>query len=80
MTYTDPDLTWTGNLNPGDTATITFSVTVDSPDTGNHLLASTLTSAAAGQQLPGRRHRPPLHHHRAGLGPGDRLHRQRQPP
>ena len=48
MTYTSPALTWTGNLNPGDTATVTFSVTVSSPDTGNHLLASTVTSATPG--------------------------------
>ena len=52
VTYTEPDLTWTGNLNPGDTATVTFTVTVDSPDTGNHLLAATLTSAAAGSNCP----------------------------
>ena len=52
VTYTDPDLTWTGNLSPGDTATITFSVTVSKPDTGNHLLASTITSATAGSNCP----------------------------
>ena len=52
VTYTGPHLTWTGDLAPGDTATITFSVTVNSPDTGNHLLASTLTSAAAGSNCP----------------------------
>ena len=52
VTYTAPDLTWTGNLSPGDTATITFSVTVNNPDTGNHLLASTLTSATAGSNCP----------------------------
>ena len=50
--YTNPDLTWTGNLSPGDTANITFSVTVNNPDAGNHLLASTLTSAAAGSNCP----------------------------
>ena len=52
VTYTAPDLSWTGDLNPGDTAIITFSVTVDNPDTGDHLLASTLTSATAGSNCP----------------------------
>ena len=48
VTYASLALTWTGNLNPGDTATVTFSVTVNNPDTDNHLLASTVTSASAG--------------------------------
>ena len=48
VSYASPNLTWTGNLAPGATATITFSVTVSSPDTGNKLLASTITSATAG--------------------------------
>ena len=52
VTYTGTAVTWTGNLAPGDTATITFTVTVTSPDTGNHLLASTLTSATAGSNCP----------------------------
>jgi uncharacterized repeat protein (TIGR01451 family) len=52
VTYADPDLSWTGNLNPGDTATITYTVTVNKPDTGNHLLASTLTSATPGSNCP----------------------------
>ena len=52
VTYTaaGPDLD--REPSPGDTATITFSVTVTSPDAGNHLLASTLTSAAAGHNCP----------------------------
>jgi len=52
VTYTSPDLTWTGNLAPGDAAVITFSVTVSSPDTGDHLLASTVTSATPGNNCP----------------------------
>ena len=52
VTYTSPNLTWTGTLAAGATATITFSVTVNNPDTGNHLLAVTLTSAAAGNNCP----------------------------
>jgi large repetitive protein len=48
VTFTSPNLSWTGSLAVGATATITFSVTVKSPDTGNHILASTITSTAAG--------------------------------
>ena len=55
-----PNLTWTGNLAAGASATITFSVTVNNPDTGDKVLASTITSADAGQQLPGRQPRPRL--------------------
>ena len=48
VSFTSPNLTWTGNLAPGDTATITYTVTVNNPDTGNHILATTITSATAG--------------------------------
>ena len=48
VTYSSPTLTWTGTLAPGAVATITFSVTVNNPDAGNKLLASTVTSATAG--------------------------------
>ena len=48
VSYASPTLTWTGSLNPGDSATVTFSVTVNNPDTGNKILSSTVTSAAAG--------------------------------
>ena len=70
MSYTSPNLTWTGNLAVGATATITYSVTVNNPDTGSRLMSNTVTSAAAGQQLPGRRHRPAVLHR--GAGPGAR--------
>ena len=36
----------------GGTVTLTGTVTVDNPDTGNHLLASTITTAAAGSNCP----------------------------
>jgi large repetitive protein len=52
VTFTSPDLTWTGDLAPGAAATITFSVTVNNPDTGDHILASTLTSATPGNNCP----------------------------
>ena len=53
VTYTSANLTWTGDLAPGQAAgTITFTVTVNNPDTGDKSLTSTLTSTAAGQHLP----------------------------
>ena len=48
VSYTSPNLTWTGNLAAGATATITFSVTVSNPDAGSKILASTITSATSG--------------------------------
>ena len=48
VSYTSPNLTWTGNLAVGATATITYSVTVNSPDTGGGILANTVTSTTAG--------------------------------
>ncbi|MGD0705108.1 MAG: hypothetical protein ABSA02_35125, partial [Trebonia sp.] len=52
VSYTSPTLTWSGSLAPGDTTTITFSVTVDNPDTGDGILSTTATSAAAGNNCP----------------------------
>ena len=52
VSYASPNLTWTGDLAPGGTATITFSVTVNNPDTGDKSLTTTVTSAAAGNNCP----------------------------
>jgi len=52
VSYASPNLTWTGDLAPGATATITFSVTVNDPDTGDKSLTTTVTSAAAGNNCP----------------------------
>ena len=52
VSYASPDLTWTGDLSPGDSATVTYSVTVNNPDTGGHVLANTVTSTAAGSNCP----------------------------
>jgi uncharacterized repeat protein (TIGR01451 family)/LPXTG-motif cell wall-anchored protein len=41
-------LTWSGPLAVGGTATITYSVTVDDPDTGDGLLANVVTSPNPG--------------------------------
>ena len=45
-------LTWTGSLAPGDSATITYSVTVNNPDTGGKLLINTVASSAVGSTCP----------------------------
>ena len=52
VSFTSPTLTWTGSLNPGAAATITYSVTVHSPDTGDGILANTVTSATPGNNCP----------------------------
>ena len=52
VSFASPVLTWTGNLNPGDTATITFSVTVSNPDTGDKVLSAAVTSATPGSNCP----------------------------
>ncbi|WP_405939569.1 DUF11 domain-containing protein [Streptomyces sp. NBC_00726] len=41
-------LTWTGTLDPDATATITYRVTVNTPDTGNHTLSNTAVPTAPG--------------------------------
>ncbi|MFI6235468.1 putative Ig domain-containing protein [Micromonospora sp. NPDC050784] len=48
VTFTSPNLLWTGTLAPGATATITYSVTVAAPDAGDRLLTSRVSSAAVG--------------------------------
>ena len=48
VSYASPALTWTGSLAPGATATITYSATVNNPDTGDKILTTSLTSTAAG--------------------------------
>ena len=52
MSYASPVLTWTGSLAVGATATVTFSVTVNNPDTGDKAVVTTATSAAPGSSCP----------------------------
>jgi uncharacterized repeat protein (TIGR01451 family) len=52
VSFTSPDLTWTGDLALGQTATITYSVTVNDPDTGDLSLANTVSSATPGSNCP----------------------------
>ena len=48
VTFTTPNLAWTGNLAVGAAATITYSVTVHNPETGDLTLDNTVTSTTAG--------------------------------
>ena len=50
--YASPVLTWTGDLTPGEVVTITYSVTVNEPDTGGRILANTVVSADPGSDCP----------------------------
>ena len=94
VSYGSPALTWTGDLTPGTTATITYTVTVNNPDTGNGALSNTVASTATGSTCPAGSSNPgcsvtvavvgrPAVHHRPGHGqPGlrrSRRHPQRQP-
>ncbi|GLZ39298.1 putative Ig domain-containing protein [Actinokineospora sp. NBRC 105648] len=52
VSYSAPTLSWTGNLAVGATATITYSVAVKSPATGDKTMTNTATSTAAGSTCP----------------------------
>jgi uncharacterized repeat protein (TIGR01451 family) len=52
VSFTSPNLTWSGDLAVGGTATITYSVTVNDPDTGDLILANTVSSATPGSNCP----------------------------
>ncbi|OIV39468.1 hypothetical protein BIV57_01140 [Mangrovactinospora gilvigrisea] len=46
VAYAEPNLRWHGAVPAGQTVTITYSVTVDNPDTGDHQLANTVVGPA----------------------------------
>ena len=73
VSYASPVLTWTGTLAPGATATVTYSVTVNNPDTGDKILATHGHLVGGGEQLPGGQHRPAVREHGDGVSAGDRL-------
>jgi large repetitive protein len=52
VSFTSPNIVWTGKLTPGQSATVTYSVTVKNPDTGNGVLSNTVTSTSAGGNCP----------------------------
>ncbi|PWG08744.1 hypothetical protein DF268_36280 [Streptomyces sp. V2] len=48
VNYTAPTLSWTGDLAPGASATTTYTITLDDPDTGDQTLKNTLVSTSPG--------------------------------
>jgi uncharacterized repeat protein (TIGR01451 family) len=48
VSFAAPNLTWTGGLSPGATVTVTYSVSVNDPETGSLTLANTVGSADPG--------------------------------
>jgi uncharacterized repeat protein (TIGR01451 family) len=47
-TYTSPTISWSGAVAVGASRTITYSVTVNTPDAGNHVLTNAVTPATSG--------------------------------
>ena len=76
--YAGTVLTWTGDPDLGRTATITYSVTVDNPRTGDHQLTRPSTSTDLGQHLSRPAARTPCTHVGARRGPADRQRRRRR--
>ncbi len=52
-TFTSPNLVWSGPLAPGETATVTYTVTVRFPGSGDHVLTNSVTSASPGANCAG---------------------------
>ena len=50
--WSPPVLSWSGGLAPAAVATITYSVTVNSPDSGDHTLINTVVSPTPGSNCP----------------------------
>lgn len=46
VAYADPAISWTGDLSPGASATISYSVVINDPDMGDHVLESKVVSDA----------------------------------
>ncbi|EME55267.1 DUF7507 domain-containing protein [Amycolatopsis decaplanina] len=52
VTYAEPELTWTGDLGIGETATVTYSVKVKNPGDGDKKLVNAVTSDTPGGNCP----------------------------
>ncbi|MGW4132961.1 DUF7927 domain-containing protein [Amycolatopsis japonica] len=52
VTYAAPKLTWTGDLEIGATSTVTYSVKVKNPNTGDNLLKNAVSSETPGGNCP----------------------------
>ena len=75
VTCTAPDPGLGGHRSrPTGPATITYTVTVNNPDTGNKILASTLTSASAGGNCGAGSTDPACSSHGDRLAASHRLH------
>jgi uncharacterized repeat protein (TIGR01451 family) len=48
VTYTEPTLSWQGPIAVGGTVTITYSVTVHDPESGDKTMITTVSSSSAG--------------------------------
>ncbi|WP_410665137.1 hypothetical protein [Amycolatopsis sp. lyj-84] len=52
VSYAAPKLTWTGSLDIGQTSTITYTVKIKNPDTGDKKLSNVVTSDTPGNNCP----------------------------
>jgi choice-of-anchor A domain-containing protein/uncharacterized repeat protein (TIGR01451 family) len=52
VTYTAPNLTWTGNLAVGQSSTITYTVVLNDPALGDGVLINVVTSTTPGSNCP----------------------------
>src|SRR6202044_4103127 len=52
LVLTSTGISWTGSIPVGGTVTVTGTVTVNNPDTGNKVMTSILSTAAAGSNCP----------------------------
>ncbi|MEU8417738.1 hypothetical protein AB0C24_33530 [Amycolatopsis japonica] len=52
VTYAEPKLTWTGDLGVGETSTVTYTVKVKNPNTGDNRLKNVVTSETPGNNCP----------------------------
>ncbi|WP_030917066.1 DUF11 domain-containing protein [Streptosporangium amethystogenes] len=53
VSYGASKLAWTGDIPAGETVTITYSVTVNTPDTGDRVLDSAVQARGGGTNCPG---------------------------
>ena len=77
VSFASPTLSWAGNVPANGTVTITYTVTVNNPDTGNKILTSTISSPSSGSNCPASSSGPAVHRHRHGVPAGHRYDLQR---
>ena len=86
VSYASPVITWTGDLAVGASAVITYTVTVNNPDTGDKSLVNTVAASTdPGSSCPPGGSNRACSAHRPGPDPGadhrqDRQHGHRQRP